>query len=116
MAVRNNTWYLESFQLTRRNAADWADDYVLAAGAIGLEADTNKTKLGDGATQWKNLAYYSDPILKGLIDALTQNVSGIAERVETLESNYNSLSQRVEVFENITGISVNPAPADSTGE
>lgn len=39
-------------------AADWtAENVVLNAGEVGIEIDTGKTKMGDGATAWTSLAY-----------------------------------------------------------
>jgi hypothetical protein len=39
-------------------AAVWAaENIVLANGEIGIETDTNKAKIGDGASQWNALAY-----------------------------------------------------------
>jgi hypothetical protein len=34
-----------------------ANNPVLAAGEIGVETDTGKTKIGDGTTTWNNLPY-----------------------------------------------------------
>lgn len=42
----------------RGTAALWtARNPVLAAGEVGYETDTKKTKMGDGATAWASLAY-----------------------------------------------------------
>jgi hypothetical protein len=39
-------------------ASDWtSQNLVLENGCIGAELDTNKTKIGDGATAWADLAY-----------------------------------------------------------
>jgi hypothetical protein len=41
-------------------AANWtAANPVLAAREIGLETDTSKFKVGDGATVWASLSYWS---------------------------------------------------------
>jgi hypothetical protein len=46
------------FRLRRGLAATWtALDDVLLAGEIGLETDTGKLKIGDGATGWNALPY-----------------------------------------------------------
>ena len=45
-------------QVRRDAAADWTStNPTLAAGEIGFESDTNKFKIGDGATAWTSLAY-----------------------------------------------------------
>ena len=45
------------FQLKRANAAEWPNNYVLAAGEPGFELDTGKLKIGDDVTPWSNLNY-----------------------------------------------------------
>lgn len=43
------------------SAADWASiNPVLGAGELGVESDTLKVKIGDGATQWTGLPYALD--------------------------------------------------------
>lgn len=45
-------------QVRRDTAADWTStNPTLAAGEIGFESDTNKFKIGDGATAWTSLNY-----------------------------------------------------------
>lgn len=47
-------------QLRRGTAAQWtavAANTVLASGEPGLESDTGKIKMGDGANTWANLSY-----------------------------------------------------------
>jgi len=45
-------------QLRRGTAAAWtAANPVLASGELGIETDTGKSKLGDGATTWSALPY-----------------------------------------------------------
>lgn len=45
-------------QNRRDTAANWtANNPTLAAGELGLETDTSKYKIGDGATAWNSLAY-----------------------------------------------------------
>jgi hypothetical protein len=38
-------------------AAMTLNNPVLAAGEIGIETDTNRTKIGDGTTAWNSLPY-----------------------------------------------------------
>jgi hypothetical protein len=45
-------------KLRRGTASQWTTaNPVLAAGEMGLETDTNRSKFGDGATAWTSLAY-----------------------------------------------------------
>lgn len=47
-------------QLRRDTAANWTSaNPTLAAGEVGYETDTGKLKIGDGATAWSGLAYFS---------------------------------------------------------
>lgn len=47
-------------QQRRDIAANWTTaNSVLLSGEIGLETDTDKLKIGDGATAWNSLAYFS---------------------------------------------------------
>ena len=47
-------------QLRRGDAAVWtANNPVLAVGEMGVEIDTGKFKVGDGATEWNSLGYSS---------------------------------------------------------
>lgn len=46
------------FQFRRGSAAEWAAaNPVLASGELGLENDTKRIKIGDGATVWNLLPY-----------------------------------------------------------
>jgi hypothetical protein len=56
------TTYLGVFQLRGATAAQWtASNPILAAREMGVETDTSKTKVGDGATHWSSLQYSSVP-------------------------------------------------------
>ena len=45
-------------KLRRGTAAQWTSaNPVLAAGEVGLETDTNRTKYGDGTSSWASLSY-----------------------------------------------------------
>lgn len=49
-------------QLRRGTAAEWtAENPVLSDGEFGLETDTRRYKIGDGATAWTSLDYSSLP-------------------------------------------------------
>lgn len=46
-------------QLRRGTAANWtASNPTLAMGELGMETDTAKIKMGDGATAWNTLGYF----------------------------------------------------------
>ena len=46
-------------QIRRDTAADWTSvNPVLSGGEIGYESDTDKAKIGDGATTWNSLPYF----------------------------------------------------------
>ena len=48
-------------QLRRDAAADWtSNDPTLPEGVWGLETDTGRVKVGDGATAWTSLGYLED--------------------------------------------------------
>ena len=56
MAARNATDV--TLQLRRDTASNWtSENPVLAAGEIGIETNTLKAKVGDGATAWNSLSY-----------------------------------------------------------
>jgi hypothetical protein len=49
-----------TIQLRRDTAANWtADNPVLNQGELGVETDTDKGKIGDGATAWNSLGYWA---------------------------------------------------------
>ena len=92
LGVNGTTLNLEHIVLKANNASAWSSDYVLAAGELGIELDTKKYKLGDGTTQWSELAYYSNPVTDTL-------VSGLTERVTTAEGTLTSLGSRMDTAE-----------------
>jgi len=54
-----------TIQERKDTSANWTSaNPVLLSGEYGLETDTKKRKLGDGATAWNSLAYYSDPLVE----------------------------------------------------
>jgi hypothetical protein len=66
-------------QLRRDVAADWTSvNPTLAIGELGLETDTGKFKVGDGATAWTSLTYYTGSIDLDDLDnvTITANASG----------------------------------------
>lgn len=53
--------YKTTFQLRRGNASVWEkNNPILARGEPGFEIDTNRLKIGDGLTAWKDLKYIGE--------------------------------------------------------
>jgi hypothetical protein len=73
-------------QLRRDTASNWTNtNPILADGEPGLEYDTNKIKIGDGANVWSSLPYatgegsgsgsnYGDSNVESLLNSYTNNV------------------------------------------
>jgi hypothetical protein len=60
-------------QVRRGTASDWTSaNPTLAAGEWGYETDTNKAKIGNGATAWNSLAY----IITGSAGTVTSITAG----------------------------------------
>jgi hypothetical protein len=54
---------IDRIQLRRDTAADWTStNPTLAQGELGVETDTGKVKIGDGATAWTSLAYFGGAV------------------------------------------------------
>lgn len=72
-------------QQRRGTAAQWTSaNPVLGAGEIGFETDTNKFKIGDDATAWGSLPYFTtlDDIVDGapgLLDTLNELAAAIGD-------------------------------------
>lgn len=48
-------------QLRRGTATQWtSSDPTLSSGELGIETDSGKVKVGDGATAWSSLAYFGN--------------------------------------------------------
>lgn len=69
-------------QFRRDTAANWAavPTTVLSSGEVGYESDTGNIKIGDGTTQWQNLAYYQLPNVS-VNPATTVDLNNVAYRV-----------------------------------
>lgn len=101
--INSTTLNIEHLQLKFKNAADWADTDVLLAGELGVELDTHKAKIGDGATAWKDLGYSADPTVQGLVDQLTSkmtaaegNITSLQGRMDTAESSITAHGTRLD--------------------
>jgi hypothetical protein len=63
-------------QLRRGTASAWTSaNPVLAAGEVGFETDTVKTKIGNGSTAWNSLAYATGPVAIADVTGLGSGVS-----------------------------------------
>ena len=67
------------FKLRSDTAANWtAANPVLLAGEIGVETDTRRYKIGDGATAWTGLSYYIDGVaIRGQCSKMTDGTIDI---------------------------------------
>jgi hypothetical protein len=75
----------QRIQLRRDTAANWTPvNPVLAQSELGIETDTGKGKLGDGATAWNDLDYWPTPADVGA--ASTGALSDEVTRAEAAEA------------------------------
>jgi hypothetical protein len=77
----------QRIQHRRGSAAEWTvNNPILFAGELGYETDTTRIKVGDGVTQWVNLAYvgqFGASDLDGLTDvSITSPASGAVLRYD----------------------------------
>ena len=82
-------------RLRRADSAEWTSiDPILEDGEPGWEYDTNRLKIGDGATRWSGLGYATYPATEydQMISDLTQDISGIDAAVATTTENALSAS------------------------
>jgi hypothetical protein len=57
-AILNGNIGPDILQFRRDTASGWtASNYLLAAGELGIETDSNKFKIGNGSSTWNSLAY-----------------------------------------------------------
>ena len=83
-------------QLRRDTAANWASaNPVLAQSEIGVEIDTDKAKIGDGATAWTALSYWID-----------ESVSLTGDNEWTGEQTFHETKEAVYT---LTGTDIDPA-------
>jgi len=77
-------------QIRRGTAAQWtAANPTLAAGEMGVESDTRKTKIGTGSTAWTALAYANvvpSDLSNTLSDYLLVEDRGVANGVASLDA------------------------------
>ena len=61
MPIAGTKMTVEHVQLKRGSASGWSSkNPTLLRGEVGLEMDTKKFKVGDGATAWNDLEYWVD--------------------------------------------------------
>ena len=77
-------------QIRRGTAAQWTSaNPTLAAGEMGVESDTRKTKIGTGSTAWTSLAYANvvpSDLTNTLGDYLEVADRGVANGVASLDA------------------------------
>lgn len=77
-------------QIRRGTAAQWTSaNPTLAAGEMGVESDTRKTKIGTGSTAWTSLAYANvvpSDLTNTLNDYLEVADRGVANGVASLDA------------------------------
>jgi hypothetical protein len=68
------------FKLRHGTAAEWtAANPTMLQGEIGVETDTRRYKIGDGATAWTGLSYYIDGVaIRGQCSKVTEGSIAIA--------------------------------------
>jgi hypothetical protein len=65
-------------QLRRGTAAQWTSaNPVLAAGEMGVETDTVKAKIGDGALAWNSLPYFGGDVSTTATQTLTNKTISV---------------------------------------
>lgn len=65
MATENQVVLNSKLQLRNDTAANWGiTNPVLLKGELGIELDTEKIKVGDGATAWNELEYFGNYVEK----------------------------------------------------
>jgi hypothetical protein len=81
------------FQLRRDTSTSWSSiNPTLEPGEPGLETDTFKLKIGDGATTWNSLAYYPLVNFQSLTNVPT-TIAGYGI-TDAFDGNYNNLTNK----------------------
>ena len=96
-------------QLRRGKAAFWTDENpVLHPGEPGFETDTEKLKIGDGKTHWRELDYF--------VDGGGTNGNGETRIRQALQVHKVPKAQKdpkaIQEYEAQLGCKVHPAPKD----
>ena len=73
-------------QLRRDTASNWtSNNPTMAAGEFGWESDTNRFKIGDGSSNWQNLAYASDGDTSGITFVGDDSTGTLVKQNETFK-------------------------------
>lgn len=94
-------------QLRRDTAANWtSNNPTLAAAEVGVETDTLKFKIGDGATVWASLGYaatlYTD-------EQAQDAVGGILTDTDSIDFTYDDNANTIEA-----DVKISASPGDVT--
>jgi len=80
-------------QIRRDTAANWTSvNPTLAQGEIGHETDTNKTKIGDGTSDWGHLDYWVGTPVVLEWGNITGSIEDQTDLVSYIEQNYISVT------------------------
>jgi hypothetical protein len=105
-------------QQRRGTAAQWtAANPILAAGEIGFETDTNKFKIGNGATAWNALDYFANnAALTALLDGAPGTLDTLGELADAINNDPNFFSSiSDQIADAIAGAEVDQAALAGAG-
>jgi len=97
----------QKIQIRRDTAANWTSaDPTLAQGEWGLETDTKKLKLGDGATAWASLAYVSFTAadISDFAESVDDRVAALVTAGGSLIISYNDAGNALSISDGWTYI------------
>lgn len=89
-------------QFRRGTAAEWAAaNPTLAAGELGYEVDTAQMKIGNGSSDWDNLAYAA--VSASYVEDAIANVVGLSpETLDTLEELSAAIGDNPDFVQTVT--------------
>ena len=95
MTIRNNTLHIAHIVITSRTASEWtSSNPVLLSGELGYETDTQKMKIGNGASVWANLEYL-DSGIQALITNLTTRTEYLEELAEAIMTTTSKIMNNI---------------------
>jgi len=92
-------------QLRRGTSSQWTStNPVLSSGEVGFETNTNKFKIGDGATSWTSLKYFIDlnTVNTAISDAVDAVVGLTPDTLDTLKELADSINNDPNFFTSVT--------------
>lgn len=86
----SKTLTIEHLQLRCATSSEWSTkNPVLSKAEAGYESDTGQLKIGDGATAWNSLNYYTPTNASKLANARTITISGDAAGTVAFDGSAN---------------------------